>query len=190
MTATAKPAPSAPATSAPVPRRPKTGPSPPRWRSRRRATSSWNRAIRPGLPQDPRLLRLHHHREDQAGHESEAIRDYGKNIEKAIARLPDGLAVAASCTTCAGCCSTSARTRYFMYQGIFDTDFDKYTEDAVALFTQVRHQHGLREPRRLPRGLEDEPAGVHQVRPRAPVPELPGVRRVPVRDAPTRSRRR
>jgi hypothetical protein len=25
--------------------------------------------------------------------------------------------------------------KYFMYQGIFDTDFDKYTEDAVALFT-------------------------------------------------------
>jgi len=23
---------------------------------------------------------------------------------------------------------------YFMYQGIFDTDFDKYTEDAVAIF--------------------------------------------------------
>src|SRR5882757_568836 len=27
--------------------------------------------------------------------------------------------------------------KYFMYQGIFDTDFDKYTEDAVALFTQT-----------------------------------------------------
>src|SRR5215213_10964780 len=26
---------------------------------------------------------------------------------------------------------------YFMYQGIFDTDFDKYTEDAVALFTSM-----------------------------------------------------
>jgi hypothetical protein len=26
---------------------------------------------------------------------------------------------------------------YFMYQGIFDTDFDKYTEDAVALFKTV-----------------------------------------------------
>ncbi|MFI7422592.1 hypothetical protein [Nonomuraea sp. NPDC049684] len=25
----------------------------------------------------------------------------------------------------------------FMYQGIFDTDFDKYTEDAVALFSKV-----------------------------------------------------
>src|SRR6476469_9185818 len=24
---------------------------------------------------------------------------------------------------------------YFMYQGIFDTDFDKYTEDAVAIFS-------------------------------------------------------
>jgi hypothetical protein len=26
---------------------------------------------------------------------------------------------------------------YFMYQGIFDTDFDKYTEDAVALFSKA-----------------------------------------------------
>ena len=26
---------------------------------------------------------------------------------------------------------------YFMYQGIFDTDFDKYTEDAVALFKKT-----------------------------------------------------
>ncbi len=25
---------------------------------------------------------------------------------------------------------------YFMYQGIFDIDFDKYTDDAVALFTK------------------------------------------------------
>ena len=33
---------------------------------------------------------------------------------------------------------------YFMYQGIFDTDFDKYTEDAVAAF-HVRpvYQHGI-----------------------------------------------
>lgn len=27
--------------------------------------------------------------------------------------------------------------KYFMYQGIFGTDFDKYTEDAVALFTAL-----------------------------------------------------
>ena len=24
---------------------------------------------------------------------------------------------------------------YFMYQGVFDTDFDKYTEDAVSIFS-------------------------------------------------------
>ena len=35
---------------------------------------------------------------------------------------------------------------YFMYQGIFDTDFDKYTEDAVALFSKYRHQYRLRKP--------------------------------------------
>ena len=28
---------------------------------------------------------------------------------------------------------------YFQYQGIFDTDFDKYTEDAVALFSATWH---------------------------------------------------
>lgn len=26
---------------------------------------------------------------------------------------------------------------YFMYQGIFETDFDKYTEDAVPLFSSL-----------------------------------------------------
>ena len=32
---------------------------------------------------------------------------------------------------------------YFMYQGIFDTDFDKYTEDAIATLRRDRYQHGL-----------------------------------------------
>ncbi|HSU35763.1 MAG TPA: hypothetical protein VLJ88_08885, partial [Propionibacteriaceae bacterium] len=63
----------------------------------------------------------------------EAVRAYGKQIEEAIAGSPDVLA--------------PLRLHYlrwvlfdvgsglhFQYQGIFDTDFDKYTEDAVALF--------------------------------------------------------
>ncbi|MGA9274388.1 MAG: hypothetical protein WBV67_12945 [Candidatus Cybelea sp.] len=29
------------------------------------------------------------------------------------------------------------KDKYFMYQGIFDTDFDKYTDDAVAIFTTL-----------------------------------------------------
>jgi len=63
----------------------------------------------------------------------QAIREYGKKIEEAVKGDPSVLA--------------SLRLHYlrwvlfdvgsglhFMYQGIFDTDFDKYLEDAVALF--------------------------------------------------------
>ena len=65
----------------------------------------------------------------------EAVRAYGKTIEETIAASPAALA--------------PLRLHYlrwqlfdvgsglhFQYQGIFDTDFDKYTEDAVALFTK------------------------------------------------------
>jgi hypothetical protein len=63
----------------------------------------------------------------------EAVRAYGKTIEETIAASPEALA--------------PLRLHYlrwvlfdvgsglhFQYQGIFDTDFDKYTEDAVQLF--------------------------------------------------------
>ena len=66
----------------------------------------------------------------------QAIRDYGKNIEEAVKADPFVLA--------------PLRLHYlrwilfdvgsglqFMYQGIFDTDFDKYLEDAVALFVKT-----------------------------------------------------
>jgi hypothetical protein len=64
----------------------------------------------------------------------EAVRAYGKTIEETIAASPDALA--------------PLRLHYlrwnlfdigsglhFQYMGIFDTDFDKYTEDAVQLFS-------------------------------------------------------
>ena len=66
----------------------------------------------------------------------QAIRDYGKRIEEAVKADPSVLA--------------PLRLHYlrwilfdvgsglhFMYQGIFDTDFDKYLEDAVALFVKT-----------------------------------------------------
>ncbi|HET6931234.1 MAG TPA: hypothetical protein VFI45_13000 [Candidatus Acidoferrum sp.] len=66
----------------------------------------------------------------------QAIRDYGKKIEEAVKADPLVLA--------------PLRLHYlrwilfdvgsglhFMYQGIFDTDFDKYIEDAVALFVKT-----------------------------------------------------
>jgi len=66
----------------------------------------------------------------------DAIRAYGKTIEKAIADLPDALATL-KLHYLRWVLFDIGKDTYFMYQGIFDTDFDKYTEDAVALFTKL-----------------------------------------------------
>ena len=63
----------------------------------------------------------------------QTIRAYGKTIEKTVAGLPDALAVL-KLHYLRWVLFDIGTDTYFMYQGIFDTDFDKYTEDAVALF--------------------------------------------------------
>jgi hypothetical protein len=65
----------------------------------------------------------------------DVIRAYGKTIEGAIADLPDALATL-KLHYLRWVLFDIGEDTYFMYQGIFDTDFDKYTEDAVALFTK------------------------------------------------------
>jgi hypothetical protein len=63
------------------------------------------------------------------------VREYGKTIEETIKGLPDGLAVLKLHYLRWVLFDIEGQT-YFMYQGIFDTDFDKYTEDAVSLFSK------------------------------------------------------
>ena len=63
----------------------------------------------------------------------ENIRAYGDRIEKTIAELPDALEVLRLHYLRWVLFDIEGAT-YFMYQGIFDTDFDKYTEDAIQLF--------------------------------------------------------
>jgi hypothetical protein len=58
---------------------------------------------------------------------------YAQNIEKALAGQPDLLAPLKLHYLRWVLFPIKGET-YFMYQGTFDTDFDKYTEDAVALF--------------------------------------------------------
>jgi hypothetical protein len=65
----------------------------------------------------------------------QTIREYGNKIESTIKGLPDGLAVL-QLHYLRWVLFDIGQETYFMYQGIFDTDFDKYTEDAVALFTK------------------------------------------------------
>jgi hypothetical protein len=66
----------------------------------------------------------------------QTIREYGKKIENAIAESPSALAPLKLHYLRWVLFNIGGET-YFMYQGIFDTDFDKYTEDAVALFTSL-----------------------------------------------------
>jgi hypothetical protein len=63
----------------------------------------------------------------------EVFYEYARNIEKTIAAQPDALAVLKLHYLRWVLLPIKGET-YFMYQGIFDTDFDKYTEDAVGLF--------------------------------------------------------
>jgi len=65
----------------------------------------------------------------------EVIRGYGKTIEEAIKNSPDMLAPL-KLHYLRWVLFDIGNDTYFMYQGIFDTDFDKYTDDAVALFTE------------------------------------------------------
>lgn len=65
----------------------------------------------------------------------EVIREYGRTLEKTVAEKPDALAVLELHYLRWVLFQIGGET-YFMYQGIFDTDFDKYTEDAVALFSK------------------------------------------------------
>lgn len=66
----------------------------------------------------------------------EVIREHGKSLEKAVADQSDCLAVLKLHYLRWVLFDINGET-YFMYQGIFDTDFDKYTEDAVGLFTSL-----------------------------------------------------
>ena len=89
----------------------------------------------------------------------EAIRAYGKTIENAIAANPSALAPLRLHYLRWVLFNIDGET-YFMYQGIFDTDFDKYTEDAVALFSSLGVNTVVRKPGRFPDGLEDQRSGI------------------------------
>jgi hypothetical protein len=65
-----------------------------------------------------------------------AIREYGKNIEDAVNADPSVLAPL-KLHYLRWILFDVGSGLHFMYQGIFDTDFDKYLEDAVALFVKT-----------------------------------------------------
>jgi hypothetical protein len=63
----------------------------------------------------------------------ETFYEHARTIEKAVAETPDVLAVLKLHYLRWNLFKIKGDT-YFQYIGIFDTDFDKYTEDAVSIF--------------------------------------------------------
>lgn len=66
----------------------------------------------------------------------ETVRAHGLTLQSAVHGKPDCLAVLKLHYLRWQVFPIEGAT-YFMYQGIFDTDFDKYTEDAVMIFTSL-----------------------------------------------------
>jgi hypothetical protein len=66
----------------------------------------------------------------------QAVRDYGKTIEDAVKDDPSVLAPL-QLHYLRWILFDVGSGLHFMYQGIFDTDFDKYIEDAIALFNKT-----------------------------------------------------
>ena len=63
-----------------------------------------------------------------------AMREYADRVEKAMEANPQFLAPL-KLHYLKWVIFDIGSDKYFMYQGIFDTEFDKYTDDAVALFS-------------------------------------------------------
>ena len=66
----------------------------------------------------------------------QAIRDYGKKIEDAVKADPTVLGPL-KLHYLRWILFDVGSGLHFMYQGIFDTDFDKYLDDAIALFNKT-----------------------------------------------------
>ena len=113
-----------------------TGQNPPLWRSPRRDSSHLRRDDTGHI--FPKTTACHGFSvvaKVKQGRE-QAIRDYGKKIEEAV--NADPFVLAPLRLYYLGWVLFDVGSGFhFMYQGIFDTDFDKYIEDAVALFVKT-----------------------------------------------------
>ena len=72
----------------------------------------------------------------------DVVRAYGKTIEETIAASPEALAPLQVALPAVDLFDVGSGL-HFQYMGIFDTDFDKYTEDAVAAVQRDRHHDHL-----------------------------------------------
>ena len=88
----------------------------------------------------------------------EAIRQYAKTLEAAVAADPNVLAVLKLHYLRWNLFDVGSGL-HFQYQGIFDTDFDKYTEDAVNIFAGTGIDTVFENLEGFPEDWKDNPEG-------------------------------
>jgi hypothetical protein len=94
------------------------------------------------------------------GHE-ENLYQYARNIEAGVAETPDLLDILKLHTLRWVLFDIKGET-YFMYQGVFDTDFDKYTEDAVNIFSSIGLSTSFENLEGFPEDWKTNPAAFVQ----------------------------
>ena len=88
----------------------------------------------------------------------EEIRAYGTSLEEAVAGDPHVLAPL-QLHYLRWVLFPIGQDTYFMYQGIFDTDFDKYIEDAIQLFASTGITTIFEKLEGFPEDWKTNPAG-------------------------------
>ena len=110
----------------------------------------------------------------------QAIREYGKTIEKAVAENPLVLLRRSSFITCDGFSSTSAAKRTSCIRGFSTLTLTSTPKMPLRFSCRLGAHHHVRESGRLPDGLENKRAGVRKVRARPSLSKLSGIRRISV----------
>jgi len=87
----------------------------------------------------------------------ENLYQYARDIEKAVGETPDVLAALKLHYLRWNLFQINGET-YFQYMGIFDTDFDKYTEDAVAIFSATGLSTSFENLEGFPKDWKTNPA--------------------------------
>src|SRR4051812_41685961 len=135
--------------------------------------------VRPDVSTDGRLPRLHDHREDQAGDRrgDPRLRQEDRRHDR---REPARARPVAAPLPAMGALRHRSGEVLHVPRN-FRHRFRQVHGRRGSALQSDRCRYHLREARRISDGLEDERPGVHQLRARAPVSELPRVRRIPVR---------
>ena len=135
-----------------------TGQSRPRWLFPRRDTSNSDRGITVRSSREPQRAMVSASSQKLSQAEKMRFASHGKAIEKAIQDDPYYL-TPLKLHYLKWLLFDIGNEKFFMYQGIFDTDFDKFPDDAVALFNKLGLSTSFENLEGFPEDWKTRPEG-------------------------------